>query len=147
MFEGFVKTFDSSINSNLYSEMDAEDEDLIPPTPPRQPCPAPREPSPTLQQLSPEPKPSTRVQKKKTQSPRKKLIKKILTRERNRIKNLVPKTYMDKDGFMGRIVSINESSCFIIYLRKMPVSTGKLHIHCCHGDTETYGQNAIFHKF
>ena len=92
--------------------MDAEDEEPIPPTPPRQPSPAPREPSPTPKEPSPKPKPSTRLEDEEDPVPKAKTEKKDSgkgERKRKRTRKLVPKTYMDKDGFMGTFFS-NDSS-------------------------------------
>ena len=85
--------------------MDAEDEEPIPPTPPRQPSPAPREPSPAPREPSPKPEPRSKVDDEDP-VPKGRVGKKDVgkgERKRKRTRKLVPKTYMDKDGFMGKI--------------------------------------------
>ena len=94
--------------------MEEDEEAPIPPTPPRQPSPAPREPSPEpepeiIEEEEPVPKKFSDTKDSTKGSNAKESAKGDSTgdRKRKRTRKLVPKTYMDKDGFMGEIYDIN----------------------------------------
>ena len=93
----------------ITSDMEEDDEAPIPPTPPRQRSPAPREPSPAPREPSPTPEREPVEEEEepvleKTSSAKESTKgDKSGERKRKRTKKRVNKTYMDKDGFMGKV--------------------------------------------